>query len=759
MISKNLKQKCAIIILFIAVLAAHGWAQSHDLVMQQAPDITSMIISNCKSPDIQLEAPFGSAGTDTILHGRTNRIFARFFVNGMLDPIIPATPPVTIEFHARPAFPGETPPDNSDPSWGSPIGTIYVDGMHTPPDIYLGPGSFWPDEYLSATNLSIDWTAPATGDYFHILAEVMYPPGYTDEYPENNYAISLYEAITQPHKIDLVLVHDVSGSMLYNTYNSTPYIDLAKEMVIPMVASMPESDRMAIVAYGGCLPGGVADIFPATPGTLAAMNQTNKDLAIDAIDLDITVPATYCSTPMGDGLQRAIDILNANADLDSKKIIILMSDGEENSGAVRACSHTAFPPCAFSPILSQLQAGNIQVFTVALGPAGWIDCLECLGTSSDGGWYDSYNPGVDLLDVYLDAQQAYEDDDLYKRDISNIGDTSDSYEVYFEGVDNVLYFILGWENLNTEMKLILTSPSGNRIKMKTYNGKGYIVHQVMNPEKGLWKYRVEGPRGERYLAAVRSNKVDVRMSLDVDDSGIVNRPLYVKIGLSNTLPKKAKVVATADVPYKQSIDTAISMAVRDFILQYKVLPVTAEDLKRNPDQSAKSIFVNKILKGGSILDNLIKRQTVEIPLELNSDGAFVGKLSKEIQIAGKYVVTAKGSGEVFDRVYARTILLKPDKVDSRQSYAEVLPLDPKLSKYPQYVLRVYCRDQYTNLVTSDELIKRLSVKLYDCKPVDRFGLAFDCTYQQIIQSEPGVPVKVAVTLDGKELPVEYYTGK
>jgi hypothetical protein len=119
----------------------------------------------------------------------------------------------------------------------------------------------------------------------------------------------------------------------------------------------------------------------------------------------------------------------------------------------------------------------------------------------------------------------------------------------------------------------------------------------------------------------------------------------------------------------------------------------------------------------------------------------------------------KAAGKPFDRVYSQTILLKPDKVEIRNSYAEVLVIDPKQSKYPQYVLRVYCKDQYNNLVISDELSKRLTVKLYDCKPVDDFSLAFDGTYQQIIQSEPGVPVKVAITLDGKELPVEYYTGK
>ena len=750
-------RKGLLLIIFLAVTTVFGWAQTHDLVMQSAPDITSSIISNCQSPDIRLGAAFG-AGTasTTILHGRTNKLYARFRVNGILDPLIPASSPVRIHFYYhQAAFIGENPPPAGDSSWNY-INTLYADGMFTP-DIYLGLGTSWPDNYPAASNLSVNWTAPASGNYFHILAVTELPPGYTDDLPGNNTAISLYEAITQPHDIEVVLVHDVSGSMLSTTYNGSTYIEHARQAAEAFVGYMNTNDKLAIVAYGGCLPGGVSTIWPASD--LAPMNLVNKQIAINEITSKITVPNTSCLTPMGDGIQRAIDILtnSGSSDPDVKKIILLLTDGYENSGTLRACSYSSSPPCISSPVLATLQAKNIHVYSVALGPVGWNDCIECLAVNSDGQWSNAGSPGVELQEAYLDMQQAYEDDDLYKKDITTVGAGSDSYQAFFEGMDDTLYFILGWDNLDTKMDLVLTSPSGKRPDVYTFRDRGFVVHQVNKPEKGMWKYTVEGPAGERYLAAVRSARVGVRMSLNLKSKRIVGSDISINAGISGISPKAADIKAVISFPAKQSVDTQLSTLVRNYILNYKKLPVTPEDIKRNPDQNPKGIFLSQIFKDRINPAEIFPVSTVDIPLKLNADGVFTGTFSGSSHAAGQYTVTVKSSGKEFDRVYSGTTLLKPDKAAIERSYADLLALDTLVSKISrQFVVKIYCNDRYGNLTTAQDLLKRLTFKYVNCEPAGKPEAAFDNTCQQLVNVPLDQKFDVIVMLDGKQLPVNRY---
>lgn len=119
-------------------------------------------------------------------------------------------------------------------------------------------------------------------------------------------------------------------------------------------------------------------------------------------------------TPLGVGVERAIQILTAEpADPNRKRTILLLSDGFENSGTPRACNGAnPAAPCLGTGLLGQLQANDIRLYSIALGAAAGTDCLECLATNSDGNWYAPAGPGIVLGEVYLHMQQAYSADDL-----------------------------------------------------------------------------------------------------------------------------------------------------------------------------------------------------------------------------------------------------------------------------------------------------------------------------------------------------------
>lgn len=259
-------RRIAIFVLLFAALGGVARAQNHDLEMDPAPNITAAANgANWHSPDIKLGSGFfgpPSSVPDVVRRGADTPIFAKFYINGILDGT--NTNPLQISFHYRNAAVGETPPAISDASWVS-IGTLAV--PHNEDFLFT---TTWPDpaQFPSVVNQSISWMPPIAGDKFHVRAQVDYTGASpTDQDPSDNVAISLYESILGVRDVDLVIVHDVSGSMISYMYAGDTYLAQAKSRAQNFVLMMSESHKLGVVAFGGCLPGNKEDIWtvPATP--------------------------------------------------------------------------------------------------------------------------------------------------------------------------------------------------------------------------------------------------------------------------------------------------------------------------------------------------------------------------------------------------------------------------------------------------------------------------------------------------------------
>jgi len=733
------------------------WAQNHDLVMESDLSAWTSNVADCKSPDISVAAPCGDLGaSDEITLGRSNELYARFHINGFLDPTVTPPPHVQVEFYYRPgpAAPGPTPPPLTSPGW-TLIGTLTVSDPH-PSGLYLPFDYKWPDGtagspyYTNPADIpSVQWNAPISGDYFYIAAKVIH--AVTDNDLNNNVAYSLYKTV-EPQRIEVVLLMDLSGSMSTYTYSGYSYFEHSIDKAKAFVAHMNANDYLSIVGYGGCLAGSVDNIWPPT-GLLQLVDKNAANIVLDVI----SAPAGHCMTPMGKGIERAVSILTGpSSNAGSKKVILLFTDGYENDGSPRACSNSNTPPCNMpSPsVLDSLQVNDIQVYSVALGTFGWEDCIDCLATGANGRFYDATTLGVDLEDIILDMQQDYENDDLYKKDKTTIGAGSDAYDVYFEGVDDTLYFVVGWDNLGIGMELNITSPSGRSPKYIVYQGKGHLVYQVLNPEKGLWHYSVYGPHGERYIAAVRSDKVVARMSLALEAPRTVGGTINILAGITGVSPDRVRMTATATFPFEASFNTVLSDCVRDYILEYKQPPVTAGDREKNPDNSDKGIFLDKMQRLGiSIQDLLWTAHDVNLPLTMQRDGAFTAEVNKHTQIEGRYKITVKALGDKVDRVYSRSVYLAPDSVEPRESYAELLGLGT-LNRVRQYLVRIYCRDQYGNLAAVQDTLKDLEVVYEGALPADRLNLAFDGVVTLTLHTDLNTPPDVFVFYQGEKIPVQ-----
>lgn len=748
-------------ILAVFLMFNTGWSQTHDLRMEPAPNLTSADPADWKSPDLKLGADFGDAfPPDTVRRGVENSIYARFYINGTQDFDVPSyTGPGTgiqISFYwIAGGVDGSgipiAPPALGDPAWHH-IQDLPVTYNDPPEDLYMT--WTWPTNFPSVTTKSVEWTPPTGGDYFYVAAEVVYPDGYDDQNDGDNKAISMYESILGVRDVDVVLVIDASGSMRNFTFEGDYYIDHAKDKSGLFIYSMPGTGthKAAVVAFSSQYVDNTKDIWPTPVASLQPVTDANKNDIVTAID---GISADW-GTPLGAGLQRAIDILTAEApDPNRKRAILLLSDGYEGSGTPQACPYTG--TCVDGDIVSQLQANNIRLFTVALGESADVDCLECLAVNSSGSWYGSIDPGVDLAEVLLDMQQAYTADDLYSVDRGVSGGGDDTYSIYFEGKDNVLYFMLAWDDLGASLGLELRPPRSRAwinpelSRFASVNkGKGYLVARVKRPKKGAWGYRVTGAADERYLVAVRSDRVGVRLAMDAVSAGKVGYPIEITAQLMDgKKPVKInKLYATVQVPVV-SLDTIMRKASRAHMLRYKTPPVDPRVLVKKPDLSYRAAFISKLK--GKKHQPLVKTRSVKVPLKYVGKGLYKGVLgSKYTKAAGKYNVTVECNEKKFHRNFSKQLRLQPGKVDHKKSSAEILNVKSEGGKY-NWLLRCYPTDKFGNAITAPSLAKGINAGTEKGKLVQTPKAVFGAFQQKVYVSPGQKPKLLKVTIDGKTI--------
>ena len=405
-------------------------------------------------------------------------------------------------------------------------------------------------------------------------------------------------------------------------------------------------------------------------------------------------------------------------------------------------------------LLSELQAGNIRVFTIALGTSAWTECLECLANQSGGQWYGTPGPGIDLAQVYLDMQQAYSADDLYRVDRGVSGSGGDTYSTYFEGKDDVLYFMLAWDDLDAHLDLKLYPPGSRRLgRTKDYRGDGYLVIQVENPRKGTWKYEVTGDEGKDYLVAVRSDRVGVRLGMDVKSERMVGGPIEIraKLAYGKKPVTNARLTAEVQVPVGPSLETTIQQAYRGHLLRYKTSPVDLKVVKKNPDLSPRAAFIHKI--AGDKQESLIKMRTLNVPLRHIGKGIYSGVLKEAYTTtAGVYKVTVKCSGREYHRTFSKQVRLQPGKIDYERSFGEMLIMKAA-DQRPVWLIRVNAVDRFGNAITHPSLFERIKLKVSGASLFRKPVIAFGGFQQKLTVTPKQKPALDMLIIDGRQVKI------
>ncbi|HEY4151442.1 MAG TPA: VWA domain-containing protein [Chitinophagaceae bacterium] len=150
------------------------------------------------------------------------------------------------------------------------------------------------------------------------------------------------EELVSGEGVDIVLCIDVSGSMLAQDFTPNR-IEAAKEVASNFVASRP-TDRIGVVIFSG-------ESFTLCP-------LTTDQSVLQAQIASIQSGLLEDGTAIGSGLATGIDRLRASQS--KSKVIILLTDGENNGGQI--------PPVTAKELA---KATGVRVYTIGVGTDGY----------------------------------------------------------------------------------------------------------------------------------------------------------------------------------------------------------------------------------------------------------------------------------------------------------------------------------------------------------------------------------------------------
>jgi len=231
------------------------------------------------------------------------------------------------------------------------------------------------------------------------------PTGIYGSFLHNTSAPAVMTVSQRPQHV--VLVVDRSGSMsLENRYDNAK---TASRVLIHLLAGLRAGvnagDRVAIVAFEDETPGFRGGAPSSRIQTLLPL--TAPAAAVTAVDdPGFAFGAPGATTPIGDGLVAAIDLLAGAGPIGDKRFtIILLTDGQENSGTVALVPASAVNGAvpfttAVGPLhparKDVLDPSRCRVFTVALGPTADQNVLHQLAVSIGAGEFQLVSNPADL---------------------------------------------------------------------------------------------------------------------------------------------------------------------------------------------------------------------------------------------------------------------------------------------------------------------------------------------------------------------------
>ena len=244
----------------------------------------------------------------------------------------------------------------------------------------------------------------------------------------------------------VVLVLDESGSM--DDDPAPMKIERLQVAATDFVLSAESGTELGLVSFSTTAE--PADGHASVP--IAAVNGDRSDWT-DAID-DLNPPGG--ATNIGDGLQKAWEMIDAVGPVTANTYIVLMTDGINNEPGT-----TAEAAVDLQEKIDMLQAEGVPVYVTCTGSDHGLDsqCSEI--ASGTGGFYVDSADEAALAEAFMDFYERGANRDAIASDRRTLATAADKTVHVESGADSVA-FALMWTDPSAEADLVVIDPDGNR---------------------------------------------------------------------------------------------------------------------------------------------------------------------------------------------------------------------------------------------------------------------------------------------------------
>jgi hypothetical protein len=329
--------------------------------------------------------------------------------------------------------------------------------------------------------------------------------------------------------VDAVLVLDRSGSMgglaKPGTADSTTKFTALKSAVtnfidawstlrtlettnppgtIPNITS--PADRVGVVFFDSSNPAQWLDQIQAGANITAGIDNFSANVASDIKTNSNLVPLAG-ATSIGSGLILAGSALAPCVTPANRKIIVVMSDGMENTAPTTKVAGNQVKTKAADSTESNLQCQPpTQLYALTVGSTTAIDPTinQAIATASGGFYLNSEYDGTVLTNFFTEVLQnfiKFSSVETYRMLSGTVDASKPPFTTQLRVTTSTssLVFTLNWTRTNERLKLTVTPPVGGPI-VRTVSGgdqPGSMILSVLLPSQGgatatgLWTIRVE----------------------------------------------------------------------------------------------------------------------------------------------------------------------------------------------------------------------------------------------------------------------------
>ncbi len=689
-------KRCVFVFLMLAVLSGTGrvYGQCDEHPYTHNIEITNWEPEafSVRSPDIRINTipPGGStdyfdpALTEGVLHGGVNKIYVRFYNRSLSA--IPDGAVIVRAFYME-AEPGRTGPavvthmedqENGGVVW-LPIGQYTMNLAGSGGTLAAPDGFPTPAETPMPGRFSIDFPLESFGPApaFFIKVEIQLTSA-TDECLDNNTAYSYYDQVTGVPGVDVVLLHDCSGSMRGE-------MPEAQAMAMLFFDLMNPGDRIGVVGFSTRFTDDVRKVFPTSPPDALA---TVSDSIRAPLYTAVSGMAASGGTPMEKGVERARDILISAylAGENRHQAIILLTDGMENSG-----SHLNSSPYTTINSLNNIDdtaERDIYFYPLWFGAMShWgKDLLEEISLQAERHKVvDQPMTSLDLAKAYYMLRGILTHDDIFDihRGASNDGYAS---SIRISAVTKELILSAAWDKIRPNLLDIQVRPPGTAawsepgtFPAKTLSGKTYIIYRFANPAPGTWEYRLKPDAdGHDYVLAALTDTADVIMQSDLPRNTVAaGQPITLQARLTQQGQpvRGAKVFAEVSIPRKSL--GSLLLKVRD-----KLAGITAPP---EPDIT-RGHAVAKKLPQLLNSDNMIQYVKKNVTLKYKGNGIYSGQIAGTgTETAGTYRMVIHGQNRpgsplTFARQHEHAAVVGLGPIDREKSITDHMLIPPATLK-------------------------------------------------------------------------------